>query len=41
MLITAGAVLAASDLLFRRKTTEEALLDEWNSPEDDEAYRDL
>lgn len=41
LLITAGALLAASDLLFRRRRTEEVLLSEWDSPEDDAAYRDL
>lgn len=45
LLITAGALLAASDLLFRRKHADDAIvagpLEEWNSPEDETAYRDL
>jgi len=40
LLITAGAVLAASDLLFRRRRYED-FLEEWNSPEDEEAFREL
>jgi drug/metabolite transporter (DMT)-like permease len=46
LLITAGAVVAAKDLLFRRKPDPylagvEATLDEWNSAEDETAFRNL
>lgn len=46
ILITAGAVLAAKDLLFHRKRDRylrmvEGTLDEWNSEEDEAAFRDL
>lgn len=39
LLITAGALLAASDLLFRRRT-DDGLLEEQASKEDEEAYKD-
>ena len=47
LLITAGAVLAASDLLFRRRSADTYLdalpevLEEWDSPEDRAASKDL
>lgn len=44
LLITAGAVLAASDLLFRRKSFRKIIagdLSECDSPEDEEAFKDL
>lgn len=44
LLITAGALLAASDLLFGRKRKNllsGALLEEWDTPEDEAAYKDL
>lgn len=43
LLITAGALLAAKDLLFRRKAAPgaSAAFEEWNTPEDEQAYRDL
>ena len=44
LLITAGALLAAKDLLFRKKqpiVPDATLFEEWNSPEDEAAYRDL
>ena len=43
LLITAGAVLAASDLLFRKKTDLQtaSLAEAWDSTEDETAYKDL
>lgn len=50
LLITIGALIAASDLLFRggaspkddaHLATLGKTMSEWNSPEDEEAYRDL
>jgi drug/metabolite transporter (DMT)-like permease len=42
VLITVGALIAAKDMLLRRKRDPvSSLMEEWDSPEDEAAYRDL